>query len=197
VDQVAAAAIGGIVGGLFVLIAVEMQFRRQNKAALRALTSEVTGNKEIAADIMAYLPFNPDTFEPGHADPGWFKHSIWDSQLPYAVQVLDEPTLLIVRHAYGLLDAIPGMLIPRGGLYHPPGTSEYARKQWIDDHLKKISIAFQDADQALANLRQRSGVTILREKAKGLTQRTTQFFRDFRKHNEIIISSLGVRGEGD
>jgi hypothetical protein len=44
-------------------------------------------------------------FAPGHAHPGWFKHSIWDSQLPYVVQVLDEATLLIVRYAYGRVDS--------------------------------------------------------------------------------------------
>jgi hypothetical protein len=170
--QSVASVISGLVAGGFVVVGVEMQFRRQNKAALRALMSEVADNKEAAADIMVHS-LATTTFAPGHADPGWFKHSIWDSQLPYAVQALDEATLLMVRHAYALLDAVPGMLIPQG-VYHPPGTSRYARGAWIDEHLKKISIAFQDADQALENLRKRYGI-------KALWQRATLSFRDFRK----------------
>jgi hypothetical protein len=102
------------------------------------------------------------------------------SQLPYAVQVFDEGTLIIVRRAYALLDAVPGMLIPQG-VYRPPGASRYARGGWIDEHVNKLWIAFQDADRALDNVRNRSVMKSLAESAKALQHRATLVFRDFRK----------------
>jgi hypothetical protein len=133
--------VGGFVGGCFVLVGVRSQFRRQSKAALRALMAEVVGNKESAVDMTKSLS---TTFLAGHADPSWLKHSIWDSQLPYVVQIFDEGTLRTVRYAYSLLDAVPAM--------YSASQSLWLRGGWIDAHLITIRIAFEDADRVLENL---------------------------------------------
>lgn len=114
--------------------------------------AEVLGNKEAALDMTHSACAG--TFEAGHADPGWLKHSIWDSQWPYVVQLFDEGTLVVVRNAYSMLDAVPAMIIPQR-VFHPPGSSRHARSGWIDAHLIKIQTAFQDTDRALDNLRNR------------------------------------------
>lgn len=151
VSAIVGSVIGGIVGGLFVLAAVKFQSRRQGEAALSAVAAEVLSNKEAAI----YMTQNrqPGTaFQPGSPDPGWLKHSIWDSQLPYVVQVLDEGTLLNVRYAYSFLDAVPGMINPNPP---PAQRSRYAYGGWIDKHLNKVRDAFMDADKALDNFRER------------------------------------------
>lgn len=114
--QIIASVLGGLVAGWFVVLGVRLQFRRQSEAALRALMAEVLGNKEAALDMTQSA--SAGSFEAGHADPGWLKHSIWDSQLPYVVQLFDEGTLVVVRNAYSLLDAVPAMIIPQG-VFHP------------------------------------------------------------------------------
>jgi hypothetical protein len=139
--QIIASAIGGLVAGYFVVVGVRLQFRRQSEAALRALMVEVAGNREAAAE-MTRSP--TQTFELGHPDPGWLKHSIWDSQLPYAVQLFDEGTLIMVRRAYSLLEAVPAMIIPEHVRLAVPGSSHYARGGWVDAYLIEISKAFQD-----------------------------------------------------
>ena len=48
-------AASGLVAGFFVVIGVEVQFRRQSKAALRALMVEVASNKEAAAEMTRSL----------------------------------------------------------------------------------------------------------------------------------------------
>jgi hypothetical protein len=137
--------------GYFVVVGVRLQFRRQNEVALRGLMAEVVGNKEAALDMTQSA--SAGIFEAGHADPSWLKHSIWDSQLPYVVQLFDGGTRLMVRYAYSLLDAVPAMIIPEGS--RPPGSSRYARGGWVDTHLIKVQTAFRDADQALDNLSNR------------------------------------------
>jgi hypothetical protein len=100
-EAIVAAVLGGLVAGGFVVVGVAIQFRRQSMAALRALMVEVASNKEAAADMTQNRqPATP--FVPGRPDPGWLKHSIWDSQLPYVVQLFDEDTLILARHAYSL-----------------------------------------------------------------------------------------------
>jgi hypothetical protein len=89
-------------------------------------------------------------FQLGSPDPGWLKHSIWDSQLPYVVQLFDVRTLTVVRYAYSLLDAVPAMIIPENVL-RASGSSRYAQGGWIDEHLNKVRDAFMAADKALDN----------------------------------------------
>ena len=155
--------VASVIGGVFVLVAVNWQFRQQRKAALRALMVEVSGNKEAAADMTRQ---KLGDFEQGRPDPGWLKHSIWDSQLPYVVQLFDEGTLIMVRYAYSLLDAVPAMQIPEHVLRQQPWSSRYARSGWVDEHLIKIRTAFQDADQALENLRKGRASETLRQRVK-------------------------------
>jgi hypothetical protein len=150
----AASIIGGLVGGWFVLLGVRSQSRRQSEAAFRALMVEVSNNSEAAADMTRQTS---GAFAPGHPDPGWLKHSIWDSQLPYVVPLFDEGTLIMVRLAYSLLDAVPAMEFPENA--QRPSLSRYVRGGWIDAHLVKVRIAFSDADQALKNLRKRRAET--------------------------------------
>jgi hypothetical protein len=123
--QIIASAVGGLIAGYFVVVGVTLQFRRHSKAALCALMAEVADNKDAAADMARSLA-GTQTFEAGHPDPGWLKHSIWDSQLPYAVQLFDDGAMLMVRRAYSLLDAVPAMVIPQG-VIRPPGSSCFAR----------------------------------------------------------------------
>ncbi len=174
-EAIVAAVIGGLVAGGFVAVGVEMQFRRQSKAALRALMVEVASNKEAAADMTQNRqPATP--FVPGRPDPGWLKHSIWDSQLPYVVRLFDENTLILVRHAYSLLDVLPTMISALS-----PQESRYAYSGWMDEHLKNVWIAFSDADEALKNLRKRSTLKSLWERAKALEQELISFLLKHRK----------------
>ena len=53
-----------------------------------------------------------------------------------------------------------------------PGSSRYARSGWIDAHLIKIQTAFQDADRALDNLRNRLVAEMPAQKMKRLLFRT-------------------------
>jgi hypothetical protein len=150
VSQLFASAIGGAIAGYFVVVGVQLQFRRQSEAALRAVMVEVTANTE-AAKVMnrELIP----GFRPGHPDPGWLKHSTWDSQLPYVVQLLDEGTLIAVRYAYTLLESVPAMVnaaLPLSGV-----GPRFIHGGWIDEELVKIERAFSDADQALESLRKR------------------------------------------
>src|SRR5690242_8709161 len=93
-SQLIASTVGGAVGGSFVLWGVYAQSQRQGKAALRALRVEVDNNQSAAAQmIQALMMGAKERFEPGKADPRWLKHSIWDSQMPYLVQLLNEETL--------------------------------------------------------------------------------------------------------
>jgi hypothetical protein len=152
-SQLFASAIGGAVAGYFVVVGVKLQFRRQGEAALRALMVEVVANKEASLDMTQGRSYSPGEYERGHPDPGWLKHSIWDSQLPFVVQILDEGTLVMVRYAYSLLDSVPAMAIGSDPAY----ASRFARGGWIDDQLNKIQTAFSDADRALEKLRERLG----------------------------------------
>jgi hypothetical protein len=51
-----------------------------------------------------------DRFEAGKADPRWLRRSIWDAQLPYFVQLVDQETLAQLSQAYSTLEAIPDMM---------------------------------------------------------------------------------------
>jgi hypothetical protein len=156
-------------------VGVAIQFRRQSKAALRALMVEVASNKEAAAKMTQNRqPATP--FVPGRSDPGWLKHSIWDSQLPYVVQLFDEGTLILIRHAYSLLDVLPAMISATS-----PQKSPYAYNGWMDEHLKNVWIAFSDADEALKNLRKRSTLESLWARAKALAQWLRSFLSKHRK----------------
>lgn len=72
------AIIGAVIGGLFVVWAVQLQFKRQSEAACRALKVEIEGNLEAISQMIGDRPAlqYPD----GHADPGWLKRGTWDSQ---------------------------------------------------------------------------------------------------------------------
>ena len=155
--QLLSAAIAGVLGGWFVLLGVNAQFRRQGEAALKALKVEVDSNLEAATDIVGN---KRDVFEVGKPDPGWLKHGIWDSQLPYVAQILDQPTLLLVSRAYGTLSTVPAM----EGSAAQRGTSDvrYFRGGWIEISLNEIHVAFSDASQALENFRVKAEATSYR-----------------------------------
>jgi hypothetical protein len=144
ISQLIASGVGGAIGGSFVLWGVKAQFRSQCEAAIRALVVEVDGNASAAMEMTqarSYPP--PGRFEQGHADPGWLKHAVWDSQLPHIVKDLDEGALIAVVKAYATLDTVPAMALPST---NPP---KYIRGGWIDDHLIKIQTAFSEAQRAL------------------------------------------------
>jgi hypothetical protein len=149
-SQLIASGIGGAIGGGFVLLGVDAQSQRQSKAALRAIMVEVTANKEAAIEMNQNRTAVGD-FVKGKPDPGWLRHSIWDSQLVYAVQRLDTATLTIVRLAYSLLELVPAMVSER----RAPGDPFYSHGGWIDSALKRIEEAFSDAHCALDNLERR------------------------------------------
>src|SRR6266849_10137162 len=106
---------------------------------------EVTGNKEAALGMTPSHSSTPGTpgFRLGEPDPSWLKHSIWDSQLPYAVQLFDEGALIIVRGAYSLLEAVPAMENKNATM----GSPRFYRGGWIEDWVTKLQIEFSDADR--------------------------------------------------
>jgi hypothetical protein len=61
--------------------------------------AQVRDNSEVALSLTQSRSYSPESFPLGEPDPGWLKHSVWDSQLPNAVQLFDEATLIIVSHA--------------------------------------------------------------------------------------------------
>jgi len=147
-SQLFASAIGGAIAGYFVVVGVNLQFRHQSRAALRALMLEVSENEEAALDMTQSAPYTAGNFELGRADPGWLKRSIWDSQLPLIIQLLDDDTLKIVGRAYSLLEAVPAMVKDNV----KPGASHFYRGGWVDTQLVRIQTAFSEADKALENL---------------------------------------------
>jgi hypothetical protein len=149
ISQLVASGVGGAIGGSFVLWGVKVQSERQSEAALRAVMVEVTANKEAATEMNRSRTPTGD-FVKGKPDPGWLKHSIWDSQLALVVHRFDEGTLTVVRYAYSLLESVPAMVSER----RAPGDPLYSHSGWIDETLVKIKEAFDDADRALETLRQ-------------------------------------------
>jgi hypothetical protein len=143
--------IGSVVGGSFVLVALVWQFRRQNRAALQALMIEVENNAEIAEQMIADR--GTGRFPDGRPDPGWLKHAIWDSQLPFLVQILDKLTITAVVEAYGTLEPIPRMLVqvevPIGIPIQQP---HYNRGGWIEAQIDRIHTSFHAAEGALRDL---------------------------------------------
>jgi hypothetical protein len=149
VSQLIASAVGGGVGGSFVLWGLNVQFRRQSEAALRAVVVEVNGNVKAALQMFEN---RGKAYPAGHANPGWLKHSIWDSQLTYLVQLLDQPTLTKMVHAYGTLEVVPSMRVMT-----VTGVAReiYDSGGWVDTKLDEIRFAFLDAQQALEDFQRR------------------------------------------
>jgi len=150
-SQLFASAIGGFIAGYFVVVGVKLQFGSQRVSAFRVLMAEVKGNAEVAIGMTRSRTYSPGSFPSGEPDPGWLRHSIWDSQLPYVVQLFDDETLIVVGRAYALLESVPAMVSERRAV----GDPRFSRGGWIEDHLSKIQTAFSDADRALENLRKR------------------------------------------
>lgn len=103
-----ASSVGGAIGGSFVIFGVNRQFRHQSEAALRALHVEIDANRAAADQMTQALAAGgpKDRFEIGKADPGWFRRSIWDSQLPFFVQLVDREILTLISAAYFTLEAV-------------------------------------------------------------------------------------------
>jgi hypothetical protein len=140
--QLLSAAIGGFIGGSFVLVGVLFQFRRQSEAACRALLLEVRGNVKALAQMM---PLLGSGWVVGKANPGWLNRSIWDRQLPYIVQLLDAQTAAALVEAYGTLDAIPEM---RQANFAGAGVP-YVHGGWITTHIDRACTKFQATEDAL------------------------------------------------
>ena len=163
ISQLIASGVGGAIGGSFVLWGVKAQFRSQCEATLRALVVEVDGNASAALEMTQARSYAPPLghFEQGHADPSWLKRSVWNSQLPYIVQELDESSLIAVVKAYATLDTVPAMAVPST---NPP---KYIRGGWIDDHLNKIQTAFSEAQRALRLRQERAASERWVDRARG------------------------------
>jgi hypothetical protein len=138
-----ASALGGFVGGSFVLLGVRLQFRHQSEAALRALAIEVDSNATIA------LQMTEKTSERNQAsgfpllgpDPGSFRRSVWDSQLPFVVQILDQKTLALrlTVHWIRYRGCVPlGKPFP-----------EWMIGPGVDSILSRIESSFRSAAEAL------------------------------------------------
>jgi hypothetical protein len=147
VSQLIASGVGGAIGGSFVMLGVNKQFRRQGDAALGALRIEINTNEAAAAQmVQAVAAGGPtDRFEAGKADPSWLHHSIWDSQLPFFVQRVDPESLARLSEAYSTLEAVPNMVHKDQHGSH----RYYDRGGWIDVHINKIREAFLSAQQQL------------------------------------------------
>ena len=98
--------------------------------------------------IQAWAMGVKDRFELRKADPSWLKHTIWNAQMPFFVQLLDDETLRKLVQAYSTLEAVPQMLW-RPGPDHDP---VYVRGGWIDSHIAKIQSAFLTAGQHMDRL---------------------------------------------
>jgi len=129
----------------------------EHGAGAKCTREQWTERREMAQNRRPATPFLL-----GHPDPAWLKHSIWESQLPYIVQLFDEGTLIVVRYAYSLLHSVPAMISPKPA----PMGSPYAYGGWVDEHLNTVRTAFQDADQALENLRKHLASETLRQRVK-------------------------------
>jgi len=101
---------------------------------------------QVNCDVLTEMTKNqPGTapWEMGKANPGWLHHSVWDSQLPSIVQVLDQQTVGSIVKAYATLDAIPEMRLKTGS------GVPYDFGGWIAAHIAKASEAFQEAEPNL------------------------------------------------
>lgn len=107
---------------------------------------EIKSNSKVAK-AMSMKPDN-SPWKEGEPNPGWLKSSVWTSQLPYIVQMLDQPTLEALVTAYGTLDVVPEMALKNMG---SPGPA-YSYGGWIDKHVRQIMIAFDAAEKALDRL---------------------------------------------
>jgi hypothetical protein len=145
--QIVASAVGGLIAGWFVVVGVRLQFRRQSEAALRALIIEADTNAKIALQMVRATDERnkANGFPQLGPDPGWLKRAVWDSQLPFVVQVLDQNALALVSEAYGSLETVSGML------YKFP---DQPQAKWVigpsvDSILSRIESSFHLAGQAL------------------------------------------------
>lgn len=113
---------------------------------------EVDANVTVAKEIVGHQATREKmgAFEAGHPDPSWLRCGVWDSQLPYLVQILDQPTLTKVADAYGALEAVPTMRVMRTVI----GT-DFAVGGWIEAHLWKIMQSFCAAQGALQDAEQK------------------------------------------
>jgi len=92
-------------------LGVRAQFRTQGEAACRALFLEVRANYDALAEMVKVVS-SDSGWPTGKPNPGWLHRSIWDAQVPYVAQLLDERTLeLVVRAAYATLDSVPEMRV--------------------------------------------------------------------------------------
>jgi hypothetical protein len=147
--QLLSAAIAGGLGGWFVLLGVNAQFRRQSEAALRALFIEVEGNASVAAQMVGAIA-NGTAFEAGKPNPSWLRRGIWDSQLPLLSQILDHEALRVATLAYSSLEVVRQM--PRPALSGAASAEVYSHGGWIDIEIVKIRDAFKSAENCLVHL---------------------------------------------
>ena len=145
ISQLVASSVGGAIGGSFVVIGVNMQFRRLSEAACRAVLLEVQANYEALAEMIQVAP--GEAWRDGKANPGWLNRSVWDAQLHYVVQLLDPRTRQLVVRAYATLDSVPEMRISN---YRGPGVP-YSNGGWINDHFKRSCEAFRQARDYLGD----------------------------------------------
>ena len=144
-SQLITSAIGGAIGGSFVVIGVNMQFRRQSEAACRALLIEVRANYDALAEMIK-RPSNSE-WAAGQPNPGWLSRSVWDAQLQNIVQLLDSRILEFVARAYATLDPIPEMRMTNFAGYGIP----YAHGGWIDQQILRAYEAFRPARDYLGD----------------------------------------------
>jgi hypothetical protein len=146
-SQLFASAIGGAIAGFFVVVGVWLQFRRQSEAALRALSVEVDSNAKIALEMLKGTSQRNQAgaFPQLGPDPGWLRRSVWDSQLPYVVQVLAPDTMALVSDAYGSLDAVPRMFYRYPD--QPQGTWSVGGS--VDNSIRQIESTFRQTAEAL------------------------------------------------
>ncbi len=144
ISQLVTSAVGGAIGGSFVVIGVYLQFNRQSEAACRALLLEVRANYEALAEM---TKLSMTGWVAGKANPGWLNHSIWDTQVAYVAKLLDPRTLKLVVQAYATLDAVPDMRMEVARGSGPP----YSYGGWIIDHISRAHEAFRQARDYLGD----------------------------------------------
>lgn len=169
ISQLIASGVSGAIGGSFVLWGVKAQFRSQCEAALRALLVEV-GLNFVFAGRMVEDRADPNLqkiggFLPGHPNPGWLKKSVWNSQLPYVVQMLDQETLKKVVGAYLTLEPLPQLI--RASEKGMIGF-DFPTYRWVDGQLQAIHQSFAEAKDALENFQTRLGESSLTMRARRL-----------------------------
>ncbi len=167
ITSIIAGIAGGIAGVAFSSLSTRLRAHRQEESSVLLLSVEVVQNLAASTAMNKQVrdPQRTD-WDPKEADPGSFKHAVWDAELPHIINALahNPQTFAAVMNAYMTLSAEPRMRLPEGQTH---GAQRYQWGGWITPQIEYMHIAFEDADKALREthnqLSKRSWLNRIRE----------------------------------